>query len=64
MERPIGLDKGTFLSMAKLFGFDESDSHLEELYGYVEKLFPNFKVAESMDLTEIEPMPSLQLPRE
>ena len=42
--------------MAKVLGLDEKDSHLEELYTYVEKLFPNFKVAEDMDLTDIEPM--------
>jgi len=50
--------------MAKVLGLDEEDSHLEELYTYVEKLFPNFKVAEGMDLTDIEPMPTLIFPKE
>ena len=50
--------------MAKLLKLDEEDSHLEELYTYVEKLFPSFKVAEGMDLTEIEPMLTLVLPKE
>ena len=64
MEKPIRLDKQTFLSMAKVLGLDEDDSHLGELYTYVEKLFPNFKVAEGIDLREIEPMLTLVLPKE
>jgi len=64
MEKTIRLDKETFLSMAKVLGLDKKDSHLEELYTYVEKLFRNFKVAEGMDLTEIEPMLTLVLPKE
>jgi Asp-tRNA(Asn)/Glu-tRNA(Gln) amidotransferase C subunit len=64
MEKTIRLDKETFLSMAKVLGLDEKDSHLEELYTYVEKLFRNFKVAEGMDLTEIEPMLTFILPKE
>jgi len=50
------IDQDTFLSMAKSFGLEMSDSHLQELYTYVEKLFPDFKVAEGMDLKETEPM--------
>jgi hypothetical protein len=64
MEKTIRLDKEAFLSMAKVLGLDERDSHLEELYTYVEKLFPNFKVAGGMDLKEIEPMLILVLPKE
>jgi hypothetical protein len=64
MEKIIRLDKKTFLSMTKVLGLEEEDSHLEELYTYVEKLFPNFKVAAGMDLKEIEPMLTLVLPRE
>ena len=64
MEKTIRLDKKTFLSMTKVLGLDERDSHLEELYTYVEKLFPNFKVAGGMDLKEIEPMLILVLPKE
>jgi hypothetical protein len=64
MEKIILLDKETFLSMAKVLGLDEEGSHLEELYTYVEKLFPDFKVAEGMDLTEIEPMLTLAFPKE
>jgi hypothetical protein len=63
MEKTIRLDKETFLSMAKLLGLDTKDSHLEELYPYVEKLFPNFKVAERMNLAEVEPMPTFVLQR-
>jgi len=50
------IDKDTFFSIAKSSGLEMSDSHLEELYTYVEKLFPNFRVAEGIDLTDIEPM--------
>jgi len=64
MEKTIRLDKETFLSMTKVLGLDERDSHLEELYTYVEKLFSNFKVAGGMDLKEIEPMLILLLPKE
>ena len=64
MEKTIRLDKEAFVSMAKDLGLDERDSHLEELYTYVEKLFPNFKVAQGMDLKDIEPMLTLVLPKE
>jgi hypothetical protein len=64
MEKKMRLDKETFLSMTKVLGLDEKDSHLEALYTYVEKLFPNFKVAEGMDLRDIEPMLTLILPKE
>jgi len=50
--------------VAKILKLDEKNSHLEELYTYVEKLFPNFKVAEGIDLKEIEPMLTLVLPKE
>jgi hypothetical protein len=49
--------------MAKVLGMEEEDSHLEELYTYVEKLFPNFKVAEGIDLKETEPMLTFILQR-
>ncbi len=58
------IDKDAFLSIAKSSGVEMSDSHSEELYTYVEKLFPNFKVAGGMDLKEIEPMLILVLPKE
>jgi len=64
MEKTVRLDKETFLSMAKVLGLDEEDYHLEELFTYVDKLFPNFKVAEDIDLKETEPMMTLVLPRE
>ena len=64
MEKTVRLDKETFLSMAKVLGLDEEDYHLEELFTCVDKLFPNFKVAEDIDLKETEPMMTLVLPRE
>jgi len=64
MEKTIRLDKEAFLSMAKVLGLGEEDSHLEELYTYVEKLFPNFKVTEGIDLTDSEPMSIFVLRKE
>ncbi len=64
MEEPIRLDKEVFRSMAKHLRLDETESHLEELYAYVEKLYQHFKIAEGIDLREIEPMPSFSLPEE
>jgi Asp-tRNA(Asn)/Glu-tRNA(Gln) amidotransferase C subunit len=64
MEKIIKLDKETFLSIAKSSGVEMSDSHSEELYTYAEKLFANFKVAEGMDLKEVEPMLTFIFPKE
>jgi len=50
------LDKEIFLSMVKASSLDTEDPHLEELYSYVESLFPAFKVAEGIDLMDVEPM--------
>jgi Asp-tRNA(Asn)/Glu-tRNA(Gln) amidotransferase C subunit len=58
------IDKDTFLSIAKASGVEMSDSHLQALYAYVEKLFPSIKVTEGMDLTEIEPMLTVVFPKE
>ena len=64
MEKTMRLDKEAFLSMAKVLGLDEKYSHLEDLYTYVEKMFPSFKVADGIDLTDIEPMSTIGLPKE
>ena len=64
MEKTMRLDKEAFLSTAKVLGLGEEDSHLEELYTYVEKLFPNFKVTEGIDLTDSEPMSIFVLRKE
>lgn len=58
------IDKEAFLSIAKSSGLEMSDLHLEELYRYVDKLFPDFKVAENIDFKDIEPMPTFGLPKE
>lgn len=42
--------------MAKVSSLDTEDPHIEELYSYVESVFPGFKVAEGIDLTNVEPM--------
>jgi Asp-tRNA(Asn)/Glu-tRNA(Gln) amidotransferase C subunit len=49
------LDKEIFLSIAKASGLDTEDPSIEDLYAYVENMFPNFKVSERIDLTNAEP---------
>jgi Asp-tRNA(Asn)/Glu-tRNA(Gln) amidotransferase C subunit len=59
------LKKEAFLSMAKAFGLDINDPHIEELYAYVQKILPTLKRVEELDLTDMEPLmpliPSLSL---
>jgi len=50
------LNKDFFLSMAKAFGLDIHDPHIEELYTYVQKNVPVLKRFEELDLTGIEPV--------
>ena len=50
------LDRETFLSIAKASGLDTEDPSIEDLYTYVENVFPNFKVSEQIDLTNAEPL--------
>jgi len=52
----IKLSKETFLSIAKASGLDTEDPHMVELYAYVQNVFPNFKVSEEFDLTDVEPI--------
>lgn len=56
MEDKRKLDKETFLSVAKASGLDTEDPLIEDLYAYVENVFPNFKVTEQIDLTNAEPL--------
>ena len=50
------LNKELFLSMAKAFGLDINDPHIEELYTYVQKTLPVLKRFEELDLTGMEPV--------
>ena len=50
------LNKELFLSMAKAFGLDINDPHIEELYTYVQKILPTLKRIKELDLTDMEPM--------
>jgi Asp-tRNA(Asn)/Glu-tRNA(Gln) amidotransferase C subunit len=56
MEDKRKLSKETFLSIAKASGLDTEDPSIEDLYAYVENVFPNFKVSEQLDLTNAEPI--------
>jgi aspartyl-tRNA(Asn)/glutamyl-tRNA(Gln) amidotransferase subunit A len=49
------LSKEFFLSMAKTFGLDIHDPHIEELYAYVQKILPTLKRIEQLDLNDLEP---------
>jgi hypothetical protein len=50
------MEKVTFLSIAKAFGLDIDDPHIEELYTYVRKILPTLKCIEELDLRNIEPV--------
>jgi len=50
------LNKEFFLSIAKAFGLDVHDPHIEELYAYVQKTLPALKRFEELDLTGMEPV--------
>jgi hypothetical protein len=50
------LNKELFLSMAKAFGLDINDPHIEELYAYVQKILPTLRRIEELDLTDMEPV--------
>lgn len=56
MNENYELNKEAFLSMAKVFGLDINDPHIEELYAYVQKILPNLKRIEELDLTDVEPV--------
>lgn len=53
------MERETFRSMAKEFGLEAEESHMEELYTYVQKIWPTLKRFNELDLTDLEPfMPS------
>jgi hypothetical protein len=56
MTETIRLNKEFFLYMAKTFGLDIHDPHIEELYTYVQKTLPALKRFEELDLTGMEPV--------
>lgn len=58
------LGKVNFLETAKKAGLNTEDSHVEELYAYVQKLLPSFSVIEQFDLNDIEPIMTLILSKE
>jgi Asp-tRNA(Asn)/Glu-tRNA(Gln) amidotransferase C subunit len=62
MEGKKELKREAFLSVAKGFGLDINDPHIEELYTYVQKILPTLRRIEELDLTDMEPTmpPSFQ----
>ncbi len=61
MLKETGLNREAFLSLAKGFGLDINDPHIEELYAYVQKILPTLKRVEELDLTDMEPVMPLTL---
>jgi Asp-tRNA(Asn)/Glu-tRNA(Gln) amidotransferase C subunit len=61
MLKETGLNREAFLSLAKGFGLDINDPHIEELYTYVQKILPTLKRVEELDLTDMEPVMPLTL---
>jgi hypothetical protein len=59
MAEKTEFQKEVFLSMAKAFGLDIDDPHIEELYAYVQKILPTLKRIEELNLTDMEPVMSL-----
>jgi hypothetical protein len=63
MDQPFNLSRETFLSMAKAFGLDVRDSHIEDLYAYVQNVLPALRSIRELDLTGVEPTgPPVSLP--
>jgi hypothetical protein len=56
MTEPFELSKDTFLSMAEAFGLDMDGSHTEDLYSYVQSVFPALRCVRDLDLTGLEPV--------
>lgn len=61
MNATTHFDKEVFLSMAKTFGLDTNDPHIEDLYGYVQKVLPTLRCIDELDLKDIEPVCPLTL---
>ena len=44
-----------FLSIATASGLDATESHLAELYKYVQTLLPGLRAIDELDLTGVDP---------
>jgi len=55
MAKEFELSRETFLSLAKAFGLDTKDPHMEELYAFVQKVLPSLRSIDDLDLTGLEP---------
>ena len=60
-----GMSKETFLRMAEASGLDvRDDSHMEELYSYLQSVLPGLKLIQELDLAEVEPATVFFTPKE
>jgi hypothetical protein len=64
MAKELEFRREPFLALAKAFGLDTEDPHMEELYGFVQKVLPSLKSIEDLDLTGLEPIWPPALPKE
>ena len=44
-----------FISMARAFGLDIDDPHMEELYAYLPTILPGLKAVQEIELTGVSP---------
>ena len=59
------LTKEIFLRMAEAAGLDVSDeSHMEELYTFLQAVLPGLKAVDELDLTGAEPAVTFTLTKE
>lgn len=49
------MDRETFNSMVKEFGLEADASHLEELFIYIQKIWPTLKRFNELEFKDLEP---------
>ncbi len=56
------MDRETFNSMIKKFGLEADESHIEELFIYIQKIWPTLKRINELEVKDLEPfMPSYSI---
>lgn len=54
------MEKEAFIEMIKSFGLNIDNSHLDELFLYVQKILPLLKKIEELNLRDLEPFMPLK----
>ncbi len=55
------MNKDIFIEMIKSFGLNLDDTHLDELFTYVQKILPQLKKIEELNIKDLEPFTTLNL---